>query len=70
MDSYTEVRSIRELMSKRAGHDIRTLIASINDSWPDDAALAIDPGTKAEQCDAPAVGGSEVSGGEFSPATR
>jgi len=68
MDSYTEVRRIRELMSKRAGHDIRTLIASINEKWPDDAARAIDPGTKAEQCNA-AVAGNEVSGGERSPAT-
>lgn len=53
MDSYTEVRRVRKLMSERAGHDIRTLIASINDKWPDEAARTIDPGTKAEQTDAP-----------------
>jgi len=52
MDSYSEVRRVRKEMSARAGHDIRTLIASINSRWPDEASHAIDPGTKAEQCDA------------------
>ena len=51
MDSYGEVRRVRKEMSERAGHNIRTLIASINSRWPDDAARAIDPGTNAEQCD-------------------
>ena len=51
MDSYNEVRRVRKEMSARAGHDIRRLIASINNRWPHEALLAIDPGTKAEQCD-------------------
>jgi|GEM_PF-2992771 len=57
MDSYSEVRRVRKEMSERAGHDIRKLIASINHRWPTDAAGAIDPGTKAEQCDARGVVG-------------
>ena len=52
MDSYGEVRRVRKEMSARAGHDIRTLIASINSRWPDEAAGTIDPGTQAEQTDA------------------
>ncbi|MFO7907975.1 MAG: hypothetical protein R6U98_35365 [Pirellulaceae bacterium] len=51
MDSYSEVRRVRKKMSERAGHDIRTLIASINGQWPEEATNAFDPGTKAEQCD-------------------
>ena len=53
MDSYTEVRRVRERMSQQAGHDIRRLIASINERRGDVGARIIDPGTKAEQCDAP-----------------
>jgi len=52
MDSYSEVRRVRKLMSERAGHDIRKLIASINERWPEDTARVIDPGTQAERCDA------------------
>ena len=53
MDSYSEVRRVRKEMSERSGHDIRKLIASINSRWPDEASIAMDPGTKSEQCDAP-----------------
>jgi len=49
MDSYNEVRRVRKEMSARAGHDIRRLIAAINDRWPHEVSRSIDPGTKAEQ---------------------
>jgi hypothetical protein len=52
MDSYTEVRRVRERMSQWAGHDIRKLIASINQRRADVEGRIIDPGTKAEQSDA------------------
>jgi len=70
MDSYNEVRRVRKEMSARAGHDIRTLIASINSRWPDEASHAIAPGTKAEQCDAHGAADRAVSDGESSPAAR
>lgn len=66
MDSYTEVRRVRAEMSKQAGHNIRTLIASINQQWPDEASRAIDPGTKAEKCDAHGTVDSAFSNGESS----
>lgn len=69
MDSYNEVRRIRKEMSARAGHDIRTLIASINRRWPDEASHTIDPGTKAEQCDAHGIDAA-VSEPESSPAAQ
>ncbi len=49
MDSYTEVRRVRKEMSERAGHDIRRLIASINERWADDDARAIEPRAMTEQ---------------------
>jgi hypothetical protein len=52
MDSYSEVRRVREQMSKAAGHDIRKLIAAINKRRDRVASRIIDPGTKAEQTDA------------------
>jgi hypothetical protein len=67
MDSYSEVRRVRQEMSKRAGHDIRTLIASINGHWPNDADRIIDPGTNAEQCAAPGATEPAVSKGKSSP---
>ena len=70
MDSYNEVRRVRKEMSERVGHDIRRLIASINSRWPDEASRTIDPGTKAEQCDAHGAAESAVSNGESSPAAR
>jgi hypothetical protein len=39
-------------MSEAAGHDIRKLIAAINERRDSVASRIIDPGTKAEQCDA------------------
>ena len=52
MDSYSEVRRVRQQMSAGAGHDIRKLIATINERREGVASRIIDPGTKAEQCDA------------------
>ena len=52
MDSYNEIRRVRQEMSASVGHDIRALIMSINSRWPEDAGRTIDPGTKAEQSDA------------------
>ena len=70
MDSYTEVRRVRKEMSERAGHDVRALIASINDKWPDEAAHAIDPGTKAEQCESTERSKTSSVNGETFPARR
>lgn len=52
MDSYREVRRVRQQMSEAAGHNIRKLIATINERRDSVASRIIDPGTKAEQCDA------------------
>ncbi len=52
MDSYSEVRRVRQRMSEDAQHDIRKLIATINERRDSVASRIIDPGTKAEQCDA------------------
>jgi len=70
MDSYSEVRRVRKAMSEAAGHDIRKLIAMINQRRPDVVSRIIDPGTKAEQCDACGAADSAVSVGEASPAAR
>ena len=53
MNSYSEVRRVRAAMSEAAGHDVRRLFATINERRPQTAARIIDPGTEAEQCDAP-----------------
>jgi len=70
MDSYNEVRRVRKEMSARAGHDIRRLIAAINDRWPHEVSRSIDPGTKAEQCDAHGAADHAVSDGKSSSAAR
>jgi len=70
MDSYSEVRRVRKEMSDRSGHDVRTLIASINSQWPAEAARTIDLGTKAEQCDTHGAADSAVASGKSSPAAR
>jgi hypothetical protein len=70
MDSFNEVRRVRKEMSARAGHDIRKLISSINSRWPVEASEAVNPGTKAEQCDAHGAADNAVSNGESSPAAR
>lgn len=70
MDSYSEVRRVRKAMSEAAGHDIRKLIAMINQRRPEVVSRIIDPGTKAEQCDARGAADSAVSIGEASSAAR
>ncbi len=70
MDSYSEVRRVRHKMSAAAGHDIRKLIAMINERRAEVVHRIIDPGTKAEQCDAHGAADSAVSNGESSPAAR
>jgi hypothetical protein len=51
MDSYKEVRRVRQQMSDAVGHDIRALIAEINKRKSLMGALIVDPVTKAEQSD-------------------
>ena len=53
MDSYSEVRRVRQQMSDAVAHDIRKLIAAINERRDSVASRIIDPGTKAEQTDGP-----------------
>jgi len=53
MSSYSEVRRVRAAMSEAAVHDVRRLIAAINQRRPRSVERIIDPGTEAEQCDAP-----------------
>ncbi len=70
MDSYSEVRRVRHAMSAAAGHDVRKLIAMINERRSEVAHRIIDPGTKAEQCDAHGAADNAVSKGESSSATQ
>lgn len=48
MNSLSEVRRVRHEMSKAAGHDVRRLIAKINESRAKVAARIISPGAAAE----------------------
>jgi len=70
MDSYSEVRRVRSAMSKAAGHDVRSLIAKINERRPQSVARIIDPGTEAEQCDAPERPTTRFASGKSAPAAR
>lgn len=70
MNSYSEVRRVRAAMSEAAGHDVRRLIAAINKRRPQFAARIIDPGTEAEQCDAPGRPAARVASEESTPAAR
>jgi hypothetical protein len=54
-------------MSEAAGHDIRKLIATINERRSEVAHRIIDPGTQAERCDAHRAADTAISYG-FSPA--
>ena len=69
MDSYSEVRRVRKAMSEAAGHDVRKLAAMFNARRAEVAERIIDPGTKAEQCDAHRAADKAVSNGTSSPAT-
>ena len=68
MDSYSEVRRVRHAMSEAAGHDIRKLIATINERRSEVAHRIIDPGTQAERCDAHQAADSAISHISSSPA--
>ncbi len=48
-DPYSEVRRVRHLMSEAAGHDVRKLIAMINENREAAADRIIDPGSAAER---------------------
>ena len=70
MDSYSEVRRVRAAMSAAIGHDVRALIAKINERRCKVASRVIDPGTDAEQCHAPERPKTSVTSGESTPAAR
>lgn len=70
MNSYREVRRIRAEMSERAGHDVRRLIAMINERRSQCRERLIDPGTAAEHCDLPEGPSAPASEEEGAPATR
>ena len=70
MDSYSEVRRVRKAMSVAAGHDVRELAAIYNARRAEVANRIIDPGTKAEQCNAYGAADIAVSNGKSSPAIR
>jgi hypothetical protein len=53
MSSYSEVRRVRAAMSEAAGHDVRRLIATINERRSQSAERIVDPGTEAERCNVP-----------------
>jgi hypothetical protein len=50
VDSYSEVRRVREEMSAAAGNDIRKLAAIFNARRAEVSGRIIDPGTQAEEC--------------------
>ncbi len=70
MNSYSEVRRVRQQMSEAASDDIHALIAEIIKRRSSVSARIIDPGTKAEQSDAHEVADQAFSTGESSPAAR
>jgi len=70
MDSLSEVRRVRNAMSEAAGHDVRKLAAMFNVRRAEVVDRIIDPGTKAEQCDAHGTTDIAVSNGESSSAAR
>ena len=70
MNSYSEVRRVRRAMSAAVGHDIRKLIEMINERRSEVAHRIIDPGTKAEQCDAREAADHTVSNGPSSSMAR
>lgn len=49
MDSLEAVRRVREKMSRTAAHDVRRLIAAINEARVKEAARIISPGRRAEK---------------------
>ena len=70
MNSYSEVRRVRQEMSEAASNDVRALIAEINKRRSSVTARIIDPGTKAEQSDAHEAADHAFSTGESTPASQ
>jgi len=70
MDNYSEVRRVRAAMSEAADHDVRRLIAAINQRRPQSIERIIDPGTEAEQCDAPDRPATRLTDGNSTPAAK
>ena len=70
MDSYSEVRRVRKAMSEAAGHDVRKLAAIFNARRAEVADRIIDPGTKAEQCDATEPGLQDFTNGKSNVPAR
>ena len=70
MNSYSEVRRVRQQMSEAVSHDVHALIAEINKRRPSVTARIIDPGTKAEQSNVHEAADPAFSTGESSPAAR
>jgi hypothetical protein len=70
MNSYSEVRRVRAAMSTAAGHDVRKLAEMFNERRAEVADRIIDPGTKAEQCDAHGAADAARSEGDSSSAVR
>ncbi len=56
MSGDIEIRRVREAMSAAAGHDVRVLIARINERKRRCMPRIFDPGTQAEQSGPCAVG--------------
>lgn len=48
MDNMMEVRRVRDAMSKAAEHDVRRLIAVINEARSRESKRIISPGSRAE----------------------
>lgn len=69
LSNYDEIRKVRHEMSAAAGHDIRKLIATINELRDKHSDRIISPGKLAEQCDAPKPPNKPVSNGQSTPAT-
>jgi hypothetical protein len=56
MNSLAEVRRVRMEMSKSSGHDIRRLIAKINENRSKVTGRIISPGSAAETVGSPTPG--------------
>lgn len=70
MDSYSEIRRVRNAMSDAAGHDVRKLAAMFNERRTQVVDRIIDPGTEAEQCDATEPPAMPSGNGKSSPTAR
>lgn len=69
MNNYQELRKVRTAMSEAVNHDIRALIAKINERRPQAVTRIIDPGTEAEQCHATARPTRSLPNNEYQTAS-